>query len=340
MANDALFQHLMTHLFPYYYAKHHKIQGFECVETFVPKGALTENLFDIIAKAMHSLEDFIIYSWIESLKYNSESVKDFETYILHVMMFCIEKKTLLNDIYERFINVCSLVTIIGLHTFFTTGKKFYKLTPRILTVFFEKALKEDFKKRGGWKRLEKYIMFQDYLEYNELLCDAQSPCVEFDEKSIEFASRRCHVYSPFLISEETENDFASDLTVEVISSIEASLLAELRSSTQDVSPSPSNFQEQLNSGMEKLRMEEEIARARGESSKASGDDSFYIEESYQICLENHIVNLKRQIRQFNLNTDILSIGESSDNAANRLITGLRHLQLKIEHAILLLDSLL
>ncbi|GFW29295.1 uncharacterized protein TNCV_742371 [Trichonephila clavipes] len=184
MANDALFQHLMNNLFPYYYAKYHKILGFECVETFAPKGALTGNLFDIIAKAMHLLEDFIIYSWIESLNYNSESVKDFEIYILHVMMFCIEKKTLINDIYERFIHVCALVTIIGLHTLFTTGKTFYKLTPRILTVFFEKALKEDFKKRGGWKRLEKYMMHQDYLEYHELLCGVPIPTEEFDQKQL------------------------------------------------------------------------------------------------------------------------------------------------------------
>ncbi|GFY40362.1 uncharacterized protein TNIN_137311 [Trichonephila inaurata madagascariensis] len=336
MGQDALFRHLMNHLFPYYYAKYHNVPGFKCVETFVPKEALTENLFDIIAKAMHLLEDFIIYSWIESLKYNSETVKDFEIYILQVMMFCIEKKTLINDIYERFIHVCALVTVIGLHTLFTTGKKFYKLTPRILTVFFEKALKEDFRKRGGWKRLEKYMMQQDYLEYHELICVAKIPCVEFDERLIAFASQRRHVYSPFLFKrEEKEYDFASDLTVEVISFIEASLRNELRSSTQYVRPSPFNFQE-LISGIGKLKMEEEI----GESSKASGEDSFYIEELYyETNLESHIVKLKRLINGFNLNTEISSIGESSDNAIN-LITGLRHLQLKIEYSISLLDSVL
>ncbi|GFQ69327.1 uncharacterized protein TNCT_63221 [Trichonephila clavata] len=333
MANDALFQHLMSHLFPYYYAKYHNVPGLECAETFVPKGALTENLFNIIVKAINLLEVFIICSWIESLEYNSESIKDFETYILHVMMFCFEKKTLIKDIYERFINVCSLVTVIGLHTFFTTGKKFYKLTPRILTVFFEEALKEDFKKRGGWKRLEKYLMCKDYLEYYDLLCGVPIPIAEFDEKATEFASRRNHVYSPFLISqEETENHFASDLTVKVISCIESSLLTELIS-TQDARPATSNFQEELSLGAEKLRIKEEIC----ESSKASGDDSIYIEESYHICLENHIGNLKRQI---NLNTDISSIGESSDKAALQLLTGLRNLQFKIEYAFLLLNSLL
>ncbi|GFY40363.1 hypothetical protein TNIN_137321 [Trichonephila inaurata madagascariensis] len=337
MANDALFQHLMSHLFPYYYAKYHKIVGFECVETFVPKGALTKNLFDIIAKAMHLLEDFIICSWIESLKCNSGSVKDFEIYILHVMMFCIEKKTLIHDIYERFIHVCALVTVIGLHTLFTTGKKFYKLTPLILTVFFEKALKEDFRKRGGWKRLEKYMMQQDYLEYHELLCAAKIPWPEFDEKAIEFASRRSHVYSSFLpLEEEIENDFASELTVEVISFTEPSLRTELSSSTQHVRPPTPNFQEDLCSSVGKLRLEEEI----GESSKAPGDDSFYIEELYyEINLESHIVKLKRLINGFNLNTEISGIGESSDNAIN-LITGLRHLQLKIEYSISLLDSVL
>ncbi|GFW29304.1 uncharacterized protein TNCV_742461 [Trichonephila clavipes] len=335
MAEDALFQHLMCHLFPYYYVKYHNFPGFECVETFVPKGALTENLFDIIAKAMHLLEDFIIYSWIESLNYNSESVQDFEIYILHVMMFCIETKTLINDIYERFIHVCALVTAVGLHTLFTIGKKFYKLTPRILTVFFEKALKEDFRKRGGWKRLEKYMMQQDYLEYHELICVEKIPCAEFDERLIAFTSHRKHVYSTFLLKRQvTEYNLASDLTRVVISCIESSLQTELRSSTQHARPSTSNFQE-LNSGLENLKIEEEI----GESSKASGDDSFYIEESYyQICLEKHIVNLKRMINKFNLNTEISSTGESSDNAAINLITALRHLQLEIEHAISLLES--
>ncbi|GFW86826.1 uncharacterized protein TNCV_2809811 [Trichonephila clavipes] len=336
MANDALFQHLMHHLFPYYYAKYHNIPGFECVETFVPKGALTKNLFDIIAKAMHLFEDFIIWSWIESLEYNSEKIKSFETYILYVMMFCIEKKTLIKDIYERFINVCSLVTVIGLHNLFTTGKTFYKLTPRILTVFFEKALKEDFKKRGGWKRLEKYIMRQYYLEYHEMLCGVPIPREEFDEIADEFTFHRRHVYSRFLpLEKETENQFASDLTVEVISSIEASLATELRSCTQDVRPSTSNFQE-LGLSVSKSRMKEEIC----ESSNTSVDDRIYIKELYyEICLENHIGNLKKLINRFNLNTDISSIGESSDNAAIRLITGLRDLQLKMEHAISLLESL-
>ncbi|GFY78109.1 hypothetical protein TNIN_339901 [Trichonephila inaurata madagascariensis] len=275
MANDALFQHLTSHLFPYYYAKYHKILGFECVETFVPMGALTNNLFDIIAKAMHLFEAFIIWSWMESLEYNSEKIKHFETYILYVMMFCIQKKTLIKDIYERFINVCSLVTVIGLHNLYTTGKKFYKLTPQILTVFFEKALKEDFKKRGGWKRLEKYIMSQDYLEYFELLCGAPIPREEYDEKANEFTSRRSHVHSPFLpLQKESENQLASYLTMKVISCLDASLVTELRSSTQDVRPSTSNFQEP-NSSVGTSRMEEEIC----ESSTAFVDDCINIKES-------------------------------------------------------------
>ncbi|GFR01140.1 hypothetical protein TNCT_457651 [Trichonephila clavata] len=332
MAKDFLFQHLLHHLFPYYYVEYLYIDvDVECIEAFVPKFVLTQNLFDIIAKAMYGLEDFFISIWLKDLKYHyEESIKDAETYILHVMIFCMDKKLIIDDAYEIFVNVCALVTAIGIRTFHTTSKRFYKLTPLILTVFFEKVLKEDFKKRGGWKRLEKYLMCQGYLEYYETYKAAlkHAAFTELDKKTMEFSLRRRHVFSPFPnVEMETGNRFIISLTAEVISSADASLLTELR---LEAIPSTFDRQEELSLHVEKLSLKNELYQS------SEDHDIDIAEVSYHASLGNHILNLKRLVSS---NTENSCSGESSHSSAVCLIASLRCLKLKVEHAISLLESL-
>ncbi|GFT97740.1 hypothetical protein NPIL_96361 [Nephila pilipes] len=82
------------------------------------------------------------------------------------MKICIIEERLTPMYYEKLVNVCSLITALGIHIYNTKQKKYYKLTPHILTVFFENKLIHGFKTRGGWNRLEKYLASQDYLQFS------------------------------------------------------------------------------------------------------------------------------------------------------------------------------
>ncbi|GFV12471.1 hypothetical protein TNCV_1792501 [Trichonephila clavipes] len=251
MASDALFQHFVRHLFPYFYVKYLKLEAdSDCVEPFVAKGPLTENLFDVITKAMFELQDMLIASWVENFDRERQLMtSSAEKYISQTILFCHAQQLVIKDIYERFIVVCALITITGMYTYRTTGKKFYKLTPLILTVFFEGVLKEAFKKRGGWKRFERYIMLQDYVEYYEtysafLTYKEQKKDIPEDikEKMRAFESRRKHFYVLYgNIEEGTENVHIVELTREAVKALDTSLIAELDSIIVSEMPSTSSL---------------------------------------------------------------------------------------------------
>ncbi|GFQ90854.1 uncharacterized protein TNCT_593121 [Trichonephila clavata] len=138
------------------------------------------------------------------------------------------------DIYDRFLIVITFVNYLEDMIYCTTAKKYYVLTPKILTVFFENVLKEDFKKRGGWKRLEKHILNKKYLEYHDE-CLAYDFVAEDIPKDLKRKLRDS--YAPLCnsvptIAEIINSDFLiQNLIREVLHSVDTSLLMELSSPT-------------------------------------------------------------------------------------------------------------
>ncbi|GFY43453.1 hypothetical protein TNIN_488771 [Trichonephila inaurata madagascariensis] len=281
MASDPHFKHFVRHLFPYFYVKYQKLEAADCVEPFVAKGHLTENLFDVITKAMFELQDMLIASWIENFDRERQLMtSSAEKYISQTILFCHAQQLVIRDIYERFIVVCALTTIIGMYAYRATGKKFYKLTPVILTVLFEGVLREDFKKRGGWKRFERYIMQQDYVEYYETYsafqtCKEQKKDIHEDikQKMRAFESRRKHFYVPFgIIEEGIENVHIVELTHEAVKILDTSLIAELNSIIVSEMPSTSSLQEtSISRSSSELTIKEATTTEFNQSSKASED---------------------------------------------------------------------
>ncbi|GFR22362.1 uncharacterized protein TNCT_159501 [Trichonephila clavata] len=345
MANDALFQHFLRHMFPYFYVKYQKpTEGFfdTSVEPFVAKGLLTENLFDVMGKAMFGVQNVLVTSWCQRLEKDMEQMtSSAEKYISQTIMFCYALKSVISDIYERFITVCALVTLIGTYTCYRTRKKFYQLTPRILTVFFEDALKEDFKKRGGWKRLERYLLSQDYLEYYENFCISRN-CNEMDkqialkQELLRFFKRRNFLYSSFFDFVQMGDQDTKILTNKVLSFIETSLLTEL---ALPISTATSNFQERsISSVLSKLSMENNPQLEYAKNSKVSEKDDFEVTELFfPLLLANHISNLKKLVGAFNLDAGTSSFGASLNKIVLLLLTNLTCFKLKLEQAILQLD---
>ncbi|GFR22360.1 uncharacterized protein TNCT_159491 [Trichonephila clavata] len=345
MANDALFQHFLRHMFPYFYVKYKNLpEGFldTSVEPFVAKGLLTENLFDVMGKAMFGVQNVLIASWCERLEKDMEKMtSSAEKYISQTIMFCYALKSVISDIYERFITVCALVTYIGIYICYRTLKKFYQLTPRILTVFFEDALKEDFKKRGGWNCLERYLLSQVYLEYYEnfcfyINCNEVDSRIVFKHELLRFFKRRNVLHSLFFNFVQMGDQDTKILTNKVLSFIETSLLTEL---ALPISTATTNFQEKsISSALSKLSMENNPELEYAKNSKVSEKYDFEVTELFfQPLFANHISNLKKLVSASNLDAGSSSSGASLNKNVLMLLTNLTCFKLKLEQAILQLD---
>ncbi|GFT55501.1 uncharacterized protein TNCV_1326691 [Trichonephila clavipes] len=132
------------------------------------KGYLTKNLLDLIADACAVLEISIHYAWSTQLNNDrTEIMQPAEKYAFNIICMCWVEKQVVIDIYDRFLSVVTFVKYVSEAICFNSGKKFYKLNFQILTVFFEHYLRKEFKKRGGWKRLEKHILSRKYREYHD-----------------------------------------------------------------------------------------------------------------------------------------------------------------------------
>ncbi|GFT18839.1 uncharacterized protein NPIL_232901 [Nephila pilipes] len=250
MADDMIFRHLTNQLFPYYYVKYGKIPlNIECQDLFVERGALSRYLFEIIVKTIYVLENTVASPWTVYLNTNHElMIHSPKLYVNHVMRICRLEEQLVQDTHERFVSVCALVTAIGIIIYRITRKNFYKLTPLILTVFFENVLKEDFEKQGGWEHLQQYLLHQGYADWHDKLGisgsvveDATNLPEEFRIKTKELISRRQRINSTDMILEEINNRLRTVyLTRVVMKSIDASLQEELSSYTLCVRQSISN----------------------------------------------------------------------------------------------------
>ncbi|GFY49737.1 uncharacterized protein TNIN_106631 [Trichonephila inaurata madagascariensis] len=235
MACGPIFTHLIQELYSDSY-----VAGLGSISDIIkdckPKGPLTKSLLEFLPKVFDVLEIGIKDCWSIYIDKNLKSiVASPELYVSHVMMMCWVEKNTTPDIYERFLIVLTLVKYMADLVYRTTAKKFYGLTSKILTVFFGNFLREDFNKRGGWKHLEKHILYKKYLEYYDecLLYD-----FVFDDIPKDLKQRMQDSYSPLqtlgsiFIRKNTINfNVIQDLIREVLRSVETSLLNELSSPT-------------------------------------------------------------------------------------------------------------
>ncbi|GFT84779.1 hypothetical protein NPIL_224901 [Nephila pilipes] len=208
MSDAELFQHLMDHLLSFYFRKIGLIP--ECDHRpFVEKGALTQSLLEMIAKAMFVLGESLARAW-ETFTgaLMNLVVPTPEKYVWHIITVCLVEERLTPLFYEKFVHVCALATTLGVVVYLATQKEFYKLTPRILTVFFENILIHGFKTHGGWNKLEKDLASQDYVHISGDWADYIGHGVE-------------------------------DLTRQVISALDASSIRELKAPTKKLKRSTS-----------------------------------------------------------------------------------------------------
>ncbi|GFS49871.1 uncharacterized protein NPIL_448191 [Nephila pilipes] len=204
---------------------------------YKPKGPLTKTLLDKLRKVFAVQEIVIKDTWSEHIHDNLTFTP--EQYVWHLSLMCCSAKRIVSDIYDRFLIVISIVTCIAELTFVATGRNFYKLTPQILSVFFENVLRKNFDKRGGWKRLEKHIVSRKYLEcYDDLVASNFDP-----DEELRLKIRKIFlITSPsisFPISEnerEVTRHYTDHLTRKVMRSIEPSLLMQLSFSKLNKEP--------------------------------------------------------------------------------------------------------
>ncbi|GFY50905.1 uncharacterized protein TNIN_161311 [Trichonephila inaurata madagascariensis] len=226
MASDPIFRHLMQEFFPYSFEETSD-SLFKFNQKFTPKGPLSKNLLNLIAEAFLAIETVVHETWARRLAIIQRSMmQSAELYICHLMCICFTEQQIVTDIYDLFLNVIVLVRYITRMIFYTTGKKLFKLASRILTVFFENSLREDFMKHGGWERLEKHILNRKYHEYyNE--CARYDFITESIPQDLKEKIRPSLSFSNEL--PEYINVRITDLTRKVISSVESSLLNEISS---------------------------------------------------------------------------------------------------------------
>ncbi|GFV12481.1 hypothetical protein TNCV_1792601 [Trichonephila clavipes] len=306
------------------------------IKPFVVKGVLSENLFDVINKIFFCLQDLIRSSWQRSLAHsNVPSINSPRLFVKYLFVFCLAKSQLITDIYERFINVCASATVIGMDASSTNGKKFYKMTPRILIVLFEKVLKKDFTKRGGWKRLERYLICQDYLEYYEALScyrrqSAREIPAEMKGKIIDFSNRRQHFCESYVNVRGGVNDsLITNLASEVFLELDHSLLVELFQPSED---------QKASSSVESVtRRLSELALSKSGTNVQA--DSFRVEDlDYDGFLQSHLLNFKRLMRSPQDPASSNS-GESLDNALDNMRKNLKLIKEKMECALSIIQSL-
>lgn len=227
----------MDQMFPYFYVKYCKISlDVESSDSFVMKGILTKDQFEIISKTFYVLGCILLFPWLKYLDEHSALMAlSPKHYVSIVLKACFIENHLNCNIHESFISVCSLVTVIGKYIYTKTNRIFYRLTPLILTVFFENVMKKKFKRRGSWKRLEKYLARERFSDWYDSFESSMHLMDHFDvlpeeirTKVKELTLRRKIVLASDMTIKGIEKEYQiSHLTLKVISLVETSLLYEL-----------------------------------------------------------------------------------------------------------------
>ncbi|GFS84633.1 uncharacterized protein NPIL_322481 [Nephila pilipes] len=226
MASDPYFKHLIQKLFQGPYLEG---LGFNLWQkkVYKPKGPLTRTFLDIFPKVFALLEDVMKIFCSSHIKRHLKSMESSpKNYVYCSLFMCDLLGHFVKSKYDRFIFVLSLMSCSEKIISTATGRKFYKLTSRILTVFFERVFWKEFDKLLFWKRLEKYIFSGKYNEYcDELVASNFSIDDDLRDRISSLFDTAIPETSP--ITETVENFLylrADTLTPEVMFSVEISLL--------------------------------------------------------------------------------------------------------------------
>ncbi|GFQ69374.1 hypothetical protein TNCT_3461 [Trichonephila clavata] len=231
MDQEQSFQSLMDKLFPFSYVKWCADPSNIDFNDSVPfRGILTEDFLHFIMKAIWVRSNVLFPK--EILKFFNEFCDQLpysspDTYIVHVVCLCQIVADITTDIHDSFISVFSLVTSIS-----TLASRqcfdLYQLTPKILEVFYNEALKEEFYKQDGWNGLERYLQNTEYEKwYNKLRSITSADENErFKEEFLE--STQLNILTPEnnpldIIEEKLFDENMLDITRMVISTVEPSL---------------------------------------------------------------------------------------------------------------------
>ncbi|GFV47689.1 uncharacterized protein TNCV_1708851 [Trichonephila clavipes] len=276
MDSDRIFRHLMQELFSNSYVKElRKMQ--KVIKDFKPEGPLTKSLLKLLLKVFEVLEFAVLDSWAEYLYTNMLSVTSSpKMYISYAIFLSWMEIHVVESPYVRFLITLTLVNYMAKMTYDFTGRNFYKLTPKILTVLFDKILKEDFCKAGGWKGLKKHILnkkyneiYDEYEAYNFINSDLITKLTQ-RVKDIFLHPRPSFAH---LLSLERIGNFKiiNDLTRDIMPLVETSLLNELS-----------------------LNMEQSLSK-EAEGSKSS--EHFVLKYPFEMALNDEMVDLEEKLRE-------------------------------------------
>ncbi|GFY57533.1 hypothetical protein TNIN_314831 [Trichonephila inaurata madagascariensis] len=235
MEEDQSFLFLMDKLFPFSYVKWCADPSnidFEDCSPF--EGFLTGDFLHLVMKAIWVRSNVLFPKGM--WKFLSEvcdqlTSASLDTYIVHVVGLCQIVADITTDIHDRFISVFSLVTSIAA----LASRKcfdFYQLTPNILEVFYNMALKGEFYKQDGWKGLERFLQNIEYAKWYNKLRSITSTVknVSFSEEFLECTQLKNLTLEndPLsIILEKICDDAVLDITRIVISTVEPSLWKKL-----------------------------------------------------------------------------------------------------------------
>ncbi|GFY73947.1 uncharacterized protein TNIN_243541 [Trichonephila inaurata madagascariensis] len=276
MDSDCIFRHLMQELFSNSYVNElPKMQ--KVIKDFKPEGPLTKSLLKLLLKAFEVLVFPVLDSWEAYLDTNMLSVTSSpKMYISYAILLSWTEVHVVEDQYARFLIVLTLVNYMARVAYDFTGRKFYKLSPKILTVLFDKVLKEDFYKGGGWKSLKKHILNKKYSEiYDEYEAYDFNNSYSLKKLMQRIQDIFLHPRPSFehLHSLEQISNFEiiNDLTRDVMSLVETSLVNELN-----------------------LNTEQSLSKVT-EGSKSSEHSD--LKSFFEVVLQNRVVDLEDKLRE-------------------------------------------
>lgn len=235
MASDPIFRHLMQELFSEFYVAAFGEMG-SVIQDCTPKGALTKSLFELLVKVFDVLEYEIIRSWSEYFDTYLKSINSPKKFISYMIMISRMEIDVVNDHYDKFLIVLALINYATSMTYNQSNNEYFKLTSKVMTFIYEKSLREDFHRRGGWKHLKKHIINRKYVEYynecknRDLIINGQLP--EDLERKIQ------DIFSPQRPSFSHLGPVESCGDFEVIDSLSSELMSSIETSLLDLLSSP------------------------------------------------------------------------------------------------------
>ncbi|GFQ93933.1 hypothetical protein TNCT_594151 [Trichonephila clavata] len=231
MDQEQSFSSLMEKLFPFSYVKwciHPSETDFNDSVPF--RGILTQDFLHLIMKAIWVRSNVLFSN--EMFKFLDEfcdlvSSSSPDTYIVHVVCLCQIVADITKDIHDRFISILSLVTSISA---LVSRKYFdlYQLTPNILEVFYNAALKKEFYKQDGWNGLKRFLQNTEYAIWYKKLRSITSAVENerFSKEFLECTQLKILILenNPLdVIEEKLFDETVLDITRRVISTVKPSL---------------------------------------------------------------------------------------------------------------------